>query len=90
MSAEVSAAQTEEGRQALTSARDELQRVTLQVEGDKIPKSAKLDEAFAQCHHALALAYEKRSFLAKFKGRKARLLKESAAQTTAAEGFSGQ
>lgn len=85
MSNELAAAHTDEGRVALTSARDDLRDLVIRLSRSKVKVEAELDAVFANCHDSLALAYQKRSILAQFLGRQSRLEKEAAEQKKAAE-----
>ena len=85
MKSEFASVDDEEGRVALATAIEKLEKLGTRLSAGEVKEQAELDVVFALSHNALAQAYQGRSLLAKFTGRKSRLEKEAAEQKAAAE-----
>ena len=85
MKSEIVISRNEEGRAALMTATDKLDKLKDRISDKEVKDGAELDVVFALSHNALAQDYESRSLIATFSGRKARLKEEAAEQKAAAE-----
>ena len=85
VASEVEVSQTEEGKAALEDALAKLGSLKERLSQNKVKDESELSDTFTTTHEALALAYKKRSVLARFGLRKKRLQTEALRQTEAAQ-----